>query len=195
MQPTWIVEPRGERMACVIVKSTYDVDRRSGGRLSSAQLPLITEYMPTPGVVHLLVDLVIDAIIGVFLGGLQLLAKSASDRVFKKYALIGLGEAFLKEGVKEGIGQGLKDAGKAFKDWRVAQRVTALKLNALLMLTKGTASRTEIPKELGKTALDTFIGLSVGGPTGADMPYAPYGDRGGDWVNDTIDGWFYAPAK
>lgn len=48
-----IVEPRGERMACVIVKSTYDVDRRSGGRLSSAQLPLVTEYMPTPyGVFH-----------------------------------------------------------------------------------------------------------------------------------------------
>jgi hypothetical protein len=145
-------------------------------------------------VVHLLVDLVIDAIIGVFLCGLQLLAKGAIDRVFKKYALIGLGEAFLKEGVKEGIGQGLKDAGKAFKDWRVAQRVTALKLNALLMLTKGTASRTEIPKELGKTALDTFIGLSAGGPTGADMPYAPY-QVPGNWVNDTIDGWFYSPAK
>jgi hypothetical protein len=143
------------------------------------------------GVVHLVVDLVIDALIGVLLGGLQLLAKGAIDRITKKYALIGLREAFIKEGFREGIWGGLKDAKSAFKDWRIGERLTAFKLNALLMLDKNAASRTEIPKELGKAALDTFIGLSAGGPTGADMPYAPYGDIGGDAANTTIDGWFY----
>jgi hypothetical protein len=146
------------------------------------------------GVVHMVVDLIIDALIGVFLGGVQLLAKGAIDRVFKKYALIGLREAFGKEGLKEGVWGGLKDARKAFKDWRIGERLTAFKLNALLLLAKGSASRTEIPKELGKAALDTFIGLSAGGPTGADMPYAPYAGPG-DWVNETIDGWFYGPQQ
>jgi hypothetical protein len=48
-----IVEPRRERLACVIIKSTYDMDQRGGGRLSSEQLPLVTRYAPTPyGVFH-----------------------------------------------------------------------------------------------------------------------------------------------
>lgn len=75
----------------------------------------------------------------------------------------------------------------------MGERLLAFKLNAHLLLDKTTVSRTEIPKELGQAALDTFIGLSAGGPTGADMPYAPYGDHGGDWANETIDGWFYEP--
>lgn len=64
------------------------------------------------GVIHMVVDFLIDAIIGVILGGLQLLIKGAIDRVMKKYALIGLREAFLKEGFQEGIWGGLKDAGR-----------------------------------------------------------------------------------
>lgn len=48
-----IVAPRLERRACVIIKSTYDLQPGGGGKLSGEQLPLITKYLSTSyGVFH-----------------------------------------------------------------------------------------------------------------------------------------------
>jgi hypothetical protein len=42
-----IVAPRGERLASVIIKSTYDLLPGGGGKLASEQVPLITQLLPT----------------------------------------------------------------------------------------------------------------------------------------------------
>lgn len=42
-----LAAPRGERLACVIIKSTYDLRADGGGQLATEQLPLITQYLPT----------------------------------------------------------------------------------------------------------------------------------------------------
>lgn len=42
-----IAAPRGERLASVIIKSTYDLRAAGGGQLATEQLPLVTKYLPT----------------------------------------------------------------------------------------------------------------------------------------------------
>jgi hypothetical protein len=39
-----IAAPRGERLASVIIKSTYDLRMDSGARLATEQMPLVTKY-------------------------------------------------------------------------------------------------------------------------------------------------------
>lgn len=42
-----LAAPRGERLASVIIKSTYELRADGGGRLAAEQVPLITKYLPT----------------------------------------------------------------------------------------------------------------------------------------------------
>lgn len=147
------------------------------------------------GFVHMLVDFLLDALLSVLLGGIGVLVGGAIQRITKKYALIGLREAFLTIGIKEGFGEGIPDALRAFKQWNVRQRVQNLRFMWELTLTKGSATRPEVIKELAKSTWDTLFGLGVGGPTGADARFAPYGtltdDQGVLPVEKGIDSLFY----
>lgn len=42
-----VAQPRAERVAVVIVKSTFDLDAQGMGKLSSQQVPLVTRYLET----------------------------------------------------------------------------------------------------------------------------------------------------
>jgi hypothetical protein len=146
------------------------------------------------GLVHLLVDFIIDALLSAALGMVSTLLGGAIDRVFKKYALIGLREAG-RIAFKEGLVDGAKELIPAFKQWGFRQRIVWFRSVWGLLFEKGSATRPEVARELGKTAWDTGSGLSVGGPTGADAPYAPYGNVG-EPINNAIDGLFYdAPLQ
>jgi hypothetical protein len=147
------------------------------------------------GFVHMLVDFLIDALLSLLLGAIGVLLGGAIQRVLKKYALIGLREALWKIGIKEGFGEGVPEALRAFKQWNVRQRVQNLWSMWQHTLAKDSATRPEVIKELAKSTWDTLFGLSAGGPTGSDAPFAPYkhvaGDEGLLPVDKGIDSLFY----
>lgn len=136
------------------------------------------------GLVHMLVDVLIEAILGVLLGTITELLKGVLDRVFKQYALIGLREAF-----SESMSS-FMDAFKKGPSWSLAERVANLRFT-LELIWNSAATRNDVISETASAAWETLFGLSVGGPTGADMPYAPYGDTVGDPIDNAIDGLFY----
>lgn len=140
------------------------------------------------GLVHMLVDVLIEALLSVIVGTLTNYGAGRIAKLLGKEGAVTLGEAFLKT-VDDMAGTvhmieflGAKDFG-----WPGFKQMWVATYNSVRF---ADYRKEYIRPDFVDEARDAIIAVNVGGPTGGDMPYAPYKSVS-DPIDDAIDGLFY----